>query len=289
MMMTKKSSSSRRFATFALPAAAALTLVALSQPSVARVSEIMSSTPAWPAESPVSAGKDTKTSANVQNIPATVMPDQAAYAADDPAVTPGAGMEAEKTGTEATGPDESGAVNAPAQDAPEEKPLKNPAVFIDGKLYTGSLADVPSETVQSMVVVKNDPAYPGGKIMVETKGSAKATSPEPDDKVYQTAERIAEYNGEMPALLKFLADNLNCPDDLKETKRVIVNFTVCKDGSVTDVKVLRSGGEQCDAEAIRAVKLTSGNWIPAQNDGKPVACKFTLPVVFKYEAPAEKK
>ena len=65
--------------------------------------------------------------------------------------------------------------------------------------------------------------------------------------------------------------------------RVVVQFTIATDGSVSDAKIMRGApaelGELND-EALRAVAATSGKWEPAQSDGRAVATRFTVPVTF---------
>ena len=135
-----------------------------------------------------------------------------------------------------------------------------------------------------MQVVKDDPAYPDFKIMITTK---KGAGSEEGQKVYEAriiADQIAEYKGGVTALVAFLNENIKYPAEAKAagvSGRVIVSFTIGADGSVSDVKVRKGVDEALDAEAVRVVKLTSGQWEPASNDGVPVATVYTLPVSFK--------
>jgi len=86
--------------------------------------------------------------------------------------------------------------------------------------------------------------------------------------------------------MEFLSQNIKWPVGVAHTEtpltvRVILQFTIGTDGQISDLKTLRSQGDEFDAEAKRVLLLKSGNWIPAENDGKPVASKFTVPVTFK--------
>jgi TonB family protein len=168
---------------------------------------------------------------------------------------------------------------AALEEAASETADLNPAYFVDDKLFTGSILDISPEDIVTMNIVKNDPAYPQGKIMIYTKQGGKAP-----EKAVAAAEKIAEYKGGMQALLKFMNDNIKYPKDvqLEKTERVIVQFEICPDGSVRNARIMKgSSSPECDAEALRIVNLSSGNWIPAENDGKPVASKFTIPISFK--------
>ena len=111
------------------------------------------------------------------------------------------------------------------------------------------------------------------------------TSDEEEEKIYTVVEQNAEYTEGMSALIKFISSTIVYPDYAKENEiqgRVYLQFVVRTDGSLSDIKVARSvpGGSMLDNEAIRVVKLTSGKWIPARQNGKPVSCRMNLPVSF---------
>ena len=66
----------------------------------------------------------------------------------------------------------------------------------------------------------------------------------------------------------------------KDTLCAIVGFTIEKDGSMSNVKIVSSSGDTLlDAEALRVVK-SSPPWEPAIQRGKPVRVKYTFPVRF---------
>ena len=111
------------------------------------------------------------------------------------------------------------------------------------------------------------------------------TSDEEEEKIYTLVEQNAEYNEGTSALLKFISSTIVYPEYAMENEiqgRVYLQFIVRTNGSLTDIKVARSvpGGQMLDKEAIRVIKLTSGKWNPARQNGKPVSCKMNLPVVF---------
>ena len=64
--------------------------------------------------------------------------------------------------------------------------------------------------------------------------------------------------------------------------RVIVNFIVEKDGSISNVQVVRSVDPALDREAVNTVKRMP-KWNPGMNNGQPARVKFTLPVTFKLQ------
>lgn len=111
------------------------------------------------------------------------------------------------------------------------------------------------------------------------------------EKVYDLVEQMPEYPGGMAALLKFLRDNLKYPEDaVKEgvEGRVVVQFVVRKDGTVSDIGVVRNASNSLDAEAVRVVSLLSGKMKPGRIKGEPVNVKYNLPIVFKIPPTEEK-
>jgi len=106
-------------------------------------------------------------------------------------------------------------------------------------------------------------------------------------KIYEPTEVIdilPEFIGGDEELNKFLVDNLEY-SNLKGADvvgRVILRFIVEKDGSLTNIEVVKSPHKLLSDEAIRVVKLMS-KWKPAQKDGKNVRAYFTLPIDFKLD------
>lgn len=104
-----------------------------------------------------------------------------------------------------------------------------------------------------------------------------------DDKIYDTPETMPEYPGGMEAMASFLSENIVYPEKAQEKEisgRVMVQFVIEKDGSVTEVKVMRSVDPLLDAEATRVVKAMP-KWKPGTVSGKPVRVRYMLPIVFK--------
>lgn len=106
-----------------------------------------------------------------------------------------------------------------------------------------------------------------------------------DDPVFQVVEQMPEFPGGMGECMKWLQANIKYPKEAKEKGehgRVIVQFVVEKDGSITGVKVVRSISLALDAEAIR-VASAMPKWKPGMQRGKVVKVKYTLPVMFSLE------
>ena len=103
-----------------------------------------------------------------------------------------------------------------------------------------------------------------------------------DDKniIYSSAgiEQKPEFQGGQEEFQKFIASNYKTPTDPDFIKaKIIVSFIVEKDGSLTDIKVLRDTGFGSGKEAIRVLKL-SPKWISGMQNGKNVRCSFQLPI-----------
>ena len=82
---------------------------------------------------------------------------------------------------------------------------------------------------------------------------------------------------------KWVSENIQYPQDAIDSKiegRVILQFTVSKEGEVKDVEVLRGVNELLDAEAVRVVSA-SPKWEAGSQNGVPVAVKYTFPVIFR--------
>jgi TonB family protein len=120
----------------------------------------------------------------------------------------------------------------------------------------------------------------------------KASNSEPQEKViFQVVEEMPQFPGGMGEAMKFLAKNMKYPVAAQQAKiegRVIVQFVVGKDGSVSDVKVMRGVSPELDAEAIRVVGMMP-KWIPGKQRGKAVAVKYTMPIMFRLQTPASEK
>ena len=111
-----------------------------------------------------------------------------------------------------------------------------------------------------------------------------------DDKVFVCGiEQQAEFPGGMRALVDWINSNRRYPEEcMKEgiEGRVIVKFKVEKDGSVSDVKVVKGVHPLLDAEAVRLTE-SMPRWTPGKYEGEPAASHFNLSITFK--RPAEFK
>ena len=105
------------------------------------------------------------------------------------------------------------------------------------------------------------------------------------EEVFAHVEQMPKFPGGDAELYKFISNNLNYPAMAIENNvqgRVVVQFVVTKDGSIGNVKVVRSVDRDLDNEAIRVCKKLP-KFIPGKQNGQPVNVWYTLPVTFKLQ------
>ncbi|SDT09950.1 TonB family C-terminal domain-containing protein [Mucilaginibacter mallensis] len=114
--------------------------------------------------------------------------------------------------------------------------------------------------------------------------STTDTSRRSGEGIFIAVDKEPEYkNGGLPGLYAFLGKTINYPPDAKRNGiqgKVLITFVVEKDGSLSDVKALRSPDKSLADEAIRAVML-SPKWIPGMQGVRPVRVQYTIPVSFR--------
>lgn len=108
-----------------------------------------------------------------------------------------------------------------------------------------------------------------------------------NDKIYNIAviEQPPTYPGGEKALFEYLGNNIKYPETARENGiegTVYIEFVIAKDGSVTNVKVLRGIGGGCNEEGLRVINAMP-KWKPGRLQGYPVMVKYTLPIKFKLE------
>ena len=107
-----------------------------------------------------------------------------------------------------------------------------------------------------------------------------------ENSIFQIVETQPEFPGGMAELMKYLQKNIRYPQICKEQRvqgRVIVQFVVNTDSTITDVNVVKPVNPYLDKEAVRVVEAMP-KWIPGKLHGEPVRVRFTLPVTFRLPA-----
>ena len=104
-----------------------------------------------------------------------------------------------------------------------------------------------------------------------------------DDTVYRSVEQMPRFQGGEAALMKYINSHINYPPAAAMNKiegNVVVQFVVKKDGSIGEVKVVRSVEKNLDREAVRVIKSLP-KFTPGRQNGEAVNVWYTLPVPFK--------
>lgn len=103
-----------------------------------------------------------------------------------------------------------------------------------------------------------------------------------EDVIFTVVEDQPSFPGGEEARIRYLQENLRYPQMAREAGiqgTVFVTFVVERDGSVTDVRVLRGIGGGCDEEAVRVVR-NMPRWQPGRQRGQPVRVQFNMPIRF---------
>ena len=106
-----------------------------------------------------------------------------------------------------------------------------------------------------------------------------------ETKVFDVVEQMPQFKGGDAALMDYLNKNIKYPVIAEENGiqgRVVTTFVVERDGSITDVRVIKSVDPSLDKEAVRVVKAMP-KWNPGKQNGAAVRVKFTLPVTFRLQ------
>jgi protein TonB len=101
-----------------------------------------------------------------------------------------------------------------------------------------------------------------------------------EDVIFTVVEDQPSFPGGEEARIRYLNDNIRYPQMAREAGiqgTVFVTFVVERDGSVTDVRILRGIGGGCDEEAVRVVR-NMPRWNPGRQRGQPVRVQFNMPI-----------
>lgn len=105
------------------------------------------------------------------------------------------------------------------------------------------------------------------------------------DEVFMIVEEMPEFPGGEEARIQFMEKNIKYPRKAKENNiqgKVIVGFIVEPDGSISNIKIVRSVHPLLDAEAMRITR-SMPKWKPGKQRGKTIRVQFTMPITFSLE------
>ena len=146
-----------------------------------------------------------------------------------------------------------------------------------------SQEELTSKVAISIADVKGNDEENGADI-ADLKQVVTQAEPEPE-KVFDMVEQMPAFPGGMQELMVYLGKNIKYPTIAQENGtqgRVIIQFVVERDGTISDVRVARGVDPYLDKEAVRVVK-SMPKWIPGKQNGKAVRVKFTVPVMFRLQ------
>lgn len=147
-----------------------------------------------------------------------------------------------------------------------------------------SLSVTNNEKVAKEIYKDFDKQKYSGIVIIETKKDNKEFEADDDD-VVDVPQICAEFRDSLTNnnIYAWLSQNMRYPKEAQDKNiegRVSIQFIIEKDGSIDEVKTLRSPSEILSAEAERVVKAMP-KWKPAMHKGKPVRMRYVLPVLFK--------
>ena len=154
----------------------------------------------------------------------------------------------------------------------EDKQVKNQEDVLENEAAVGAV-DITEGTNDLNKVIIQEQVIAAPKVEDEQPVSIAMVAQKP------------EFPGGEAAMYKWLGDNIVYPSAASEEGvqgRVVVEFVVGKDGSISNVKVVRPRHPALDKEALRVVKAMP-KWLPGRNNGQPVKVTYTLPVTFKLQ------
>ncbi len=106
-----------------------------------------------------------------------------------------------------------------------------------------------------------------------------------NDEPLMVVEDMPKFPGGYVAMLQYLQGNIRYPEEARDNNiqgRVLIQFIVEKDGSISNAEVVKSVHELLDAEAMRCISNMPA-WKPGTNQGKAVRVTFTVPINFKLQ------
>jgi TonB family protein len=186
-----------------------------------------------------------------------------------------------------------------------------PLIVIDGKVTTlQQLKALDPKEIDNVSVIKNEDVLKvyaehfnadtsNGILFINSKDYAKngkkaiasftVQNDEPkkntDREAFDVVEQMPEYPGGLAELMKYISMNVHYPEAAMKTGtqgRVVVQFIIEEDGTVSDARVVQRVSDELDAEALRVV-CAMPKWTPGRQKGQPVRVKYTMPVTFRLQ------
>ncbi|MGV3706876.1 MAG: energy transducer TonB [Arcticibacter sp.] len=186
-------------------------------------------------------------------------------------------------------------VPPPATVVEPPKPRTDQIKFVPPRVVPASQVVDEVPTVDELRVADPGPETlkgdPGAEISIDQPVGTSTTTQSAiveSEKVYDfvNLEQMPDFPGGLSKFYSYVSRNYNYPAAAREqgvSGRVIVSFIVEKDGSLTDVKLVRDMGMGTGEEAVRLLKK-SPRWVAGIQNGRPVRVQYTLPIMLNLEA-----
>jgi len=173
----------------------------------------------------------------------------------------------------------------PSATTPEAIQLTNPVVAPVDQ----ATPDVIAPNTDNNPAVDN--ATQGNGTIVNTipstagNGSGTEIAPATNDPVNSAVlDKMPEFPGGMAKFYSYVGNNFQRPElDVEKTLKVYVSFVIERDGSITDITVVKDPGYGLGKEAIRVLKSIKAKWTPGILNGKTVRTAYNLPITIKTE------
>jgi len=165
-------------------------------------------------------------------------------------------------------PEELIVIDQPEEDEPLVQEIPDPDPVVE-----------PSEDIETEESRDEDEAI---QVTTDPIDIEPDPEPEPEAPIVDYPDQEAEFPGGVTAMMQFLSDNIEYPEiamELGDQGRVFVEFVVEKDGSITQIKIVRGVSKEIDREAKRVVRMMPA-WEPAEQKGESVRARMRIPINF---------
>ncbi|MCQ2297670.1 MAG: energy transducer TonB [Bacteroidales bacterium] len=162
------------------------------------------------------------------------------------------------------------------EDQPDPEPPEAPEITTEFEVV-----DDDKEIENELHVDMNDNA--NTEVQEFTPVEVTEEEVEKEEEIFVFVEENPSFPGGEEELYKYLRENIKYPQLARENNiegKVFVQFVVEKNGSISNVKILKDIGSGCGAEAVRVVKAMP-KWKPGKQRGSAVRAQFSLPISFK--------
>lgn len=144
-------------------------------------------------------------------------------------------------------------------------------------------AKISANGANEIVVIEQE--VPAQQQQIEPAEMPNGMKVDKTAKPFDVVEQMPQFPGGLEELMTFLSQNIRYPEAAHKAGiqgRVIANFVVEKDGSITEAKIVKSVSPELDAEALRVIN-SMPKWIPGMQNDEAVRVKYTIPVTFQLQ------